>query len=142
MKFVIDTNIIFSALLRNSITRKIILSDVIETYVPEYLYEEIARHDALILEKSKLSTTAYTALLLVFQKHTKIAKHEVYERKMPLAEQTMKEIDVTDSPFLALALALESPIWTNDAHLKHQNLVDVCTTNELLELLQLESLSS
>ena len=138
MKFVIDTNIIFSALLRNSVTRKIILSDVFELYVPEYLYEEIARHDDLILEKSKLSTTDYTALLLLFQKHTKIAKHEVYERKMPLAEQTMKEVDVTDSPFLALALALGSPIWTNDAHLKQQNLVDVYTTEKVLELLQLE----
>ena len=138
MKFVIDTNIIFSALLRNSVTRKIILSDVFELYVPEYLYEEIARHDDLILEKSKLSTTDYTALLLLFQKHTKIAKHEVYERKMPLAEQTTKEIDVTDSPFLALALALGNPIWTNDAHLKQQNLVDVYTTEKVLELLQLE----
>jgi predicted nucleic acid-binding protein len=52
MKFVIDTNILFSALLRNSITRKIILSDVFDLYVPEYLYDEIARHDDLILEKS------------------------------------------------------------------------------------------
>jgi len=93
----------------------------------------------LILEKSKLSITDYTALFLLFQKHTKIVKHELYERKMPLAEQTMKEIDVTDSPFLALALALDSPIWTNDAHLKQQNLVDVYTTKELLEFLQLES---
>jgi len=39
MKLVIDTNIIFSALLRNSLTRKIILSDVFDLYVPEYLYE-------------------------------------------------------------------------------------------------------
>jgi len=59
---------------------------------------------------------------------------------MPLAEQTMKDLDVTDSPFLALALALGSPIWTNDGHFKQQNLVDVYTTNELLELLQLERL--
>jgi predicted nucleic acid-binding protein len=141
MKFVIDTNVLFSALLRDSITRKIILSDVFDLYVPEYLYDEIARHDDLILEKSKLSTTEYMALLLLFQKHTKIVKHEVYQRTMPLAEQTMKEIDVTDSPFLALALAIGSPIWTNDGHFKRQNLVDVYTTNELLELLQLESSS-
>jgi len=139
MKFVIDTNILFSALLRSSVTRKIILSDVFELYVPEFLYDEIVRHADLILERSKLSRTDYTALLLLFQKHTKIVKHEVYQRTMPLAEQTMKEIDVTDSPFVALALALDSPIWTNDAHFKQQNLVDVYTTSELLALLQLES---
>ena len=96
MKFVIDTNIIFSA--------PIIL---------HYLF-------------------------YLLQKHTKIVKQEVYQPKMQLAEQTMKEIDVTDSPFLALALALDIPIWTNDGHFKRQNLIDVYTTNELLELLQLE----
>ena len=41
MKFVIDTNILFSAIIRKSITRKVILSDVFELYVPEYLFEEI-----------------------------------------------------------------------------------------------------
>ncbi len=30
MKFVIDTNILFSAIIRKSITRKVILSDVFE----------------------------------------------------------------------------------------------------------------
>jgi predicted nucleic acid-binding protein len=49
--------------------------------------------------------TAYKALLTLFQNHTKIVKHEDYQREMPLAGQTMKEIDITDSPFLALALA-------------------------------------
>ena len=57
MKFVIDTNILFSALLRSSVTRKIILSDVFELYVPEFLYDEIVRHADLILERSKLSRT-------------------------------------------------------------------------------------
>jgi hypothetical protein len=38
------------------------------------------------------------------------------------AEQTTKEIDVTDLPFLALALALSSPIWTTVVHLKWRRL--------------------
>jgi len=44
MKFVIDTNILFSAMIKKSITRKVILSDVFVLYVPEYLFVEINKH--------------------------------------------------------------------------------------------------
>lgn len=54
MKLVIDTNILFSALVRNSITRKMILSDVFEIYVPEYLFNEIDKHKEEILKKAEM----------------------------------------------------------------------------------------
>ena len=136
MKFVIDTNILFSAMVKKSITRKIILSDVFELYVPEYLFEEINKHKDLILRKAKISDRDFIALLTLFQKHMKIVKKEFYQDKIPIAEEVMKEIDITDSPFLALALALNCLIWSNDGHFKQQNLVKVYTTKEILELLR------
>ena len=136
MKFVIDTNILFSAMVKKSITRKIILSDVFELYVPEYLFEEINKHKDLILRKAKISDRDFIALLTLFQKHMKIVKKEFYQDKIPIAEEVMKEIDITDSPFLALALALNCLIWSNDGHFKKQNLVKVYTTKEILELLR------
>lgn len=137
MKFVIDTNILFSALIKKSITRKVILSDVFVLYVPEYLFAEINKHKDLILDKAKISTNDFSALITLFQKHTKIVTQEVYHDKITVAEAVMKEIDMTDSPFLALALALDCPLWTNDGHFKHkqQTLVEVYTTKEILELL-------
>jgi len=136
MKFVIDTNILFSAMVKKSITRKIILSDTFELYVPEYLFTEINKHKDLILHKAKISGKDFIALLTLFQKHTKIVKREVYQDKTPVAEEVMKGIDITDSPFLALALRLNYPIWSNDEHFKQQNLVKVYTTKEILELLR------
>jgi predicted nucleic acid-binding protein len=136
MKFVIDTNVLFSAMIKKSITRKVILSDVFELYVPEYLFEEINKHKDLILDKAKIREDDFIALLTLFQKHVKIAKKEVYQDKIPLAEETMKEIDITDSPFLALTLALDCPQWSNDRHFKQQNLVKAYTTKEILELLR------
>ena len=135
MKFVIDTNILFFALIKKSITRRIILSDVFELYVPEYLFAEINKHKDLILDKAKISTNDFSALLTLFQKHTTIVTQEGYHDKIPVAEAVMKEIDITDSPFLALALALDCPLWTNDGHFKQQTLVEVYTTKEILELL-------
>jgi predicted nucleic acid-binding protein len=136
MKFVIDTNILFSAIIRKSITRKVILSDVFDLYVPEYLFEEINKHKDLILRKAKISNRDFIALLTLFQKHTKIVKKEVYLDKTPVAEEVMKGIDITDSPFLALALTLNCPIWSNDGHFKQQILVKVYTTKGILELLR------
>ncbi len=48
-----------------------------------------------------------------------------------LAENILREIDITDSPFLALALTLDCSIWSNDGHFKHQDQVGVYTTKEL-----------
>jgi len=137
MRFVIDTNILFSAMIKKSITRNIILSDVFDLYVPEYLFGEINNNKKLILRKAKIKEENFIALLTLFQKHVKIIKKETYRNKFPLAEETMKKIDVTDSPFLALALILNSPMWSDDKHFKQQDLVDVYTTKDVLKLLEL-----
>jgi predicted nucleic acid-binding protein len=54
MKLVLDSNIIFSALIKKSKTRDIILSDLFELYAPEYIFNEIIKHKELLLKKSKL----------------------------------------------------------------------------------------
>lgn len=136
MKLVIDTNILFSALVRNSITRKIILSDVFEIHVPEYLFEEIDKHKEEILKKAGMGDREFNALLTLLQKHVKIVRTDVYQNKISLAEETMKEVDETDSPFLALALELDCHLWSNDKHFEGQNLVRAYTTKDVLELLK------
>lgn len=136
MKFVIDTNVLFSAIIRKSITRKVILSDVFDLYVPEYLFEEIDNHKDSILDKAKISGDDFIALITLFQKHVMIVKKDVYLDKTHMAEEIMKGIDITDSPFLALALTLNCQIWSNDGHFKQQNLVGVYATKGILELLR------
>lgn len=54
MKLVLDSNIIFSALIKKSKTRDIILSDLFELYAPEYIFNEITKHKELLLRKSKM----------------------------------------------------------------------------------------
>lgn len=49
MKLVLDSNIIFSALIKKSITRDIIISDLFELYAPEYIFNEITKHKELLL---------------------------------------------------------------------------------------------
>jgi len=49
----------------------------------------------------------------------------------------MREIDVDDAPFLALAMLLNCPIWSNDVHFKRQQIVKVFNTKEVLSLLRI-----
>jgi len=41
----------------------------------------------------------------------------------------MKDIDEKDTPFLALALKLQCPVWSNDGDFEKQNLVEVYKTS-------------
>lgn len=43
--------------------------------------------------------------------------------------------DEKDIEYLALAMKLKMPLWTNDKLLKNQNLVKAITTADLIELL-------
>ena len=54
MKLVLDSNIIFSALITKSKTRDIILSDLFELYAPEYIFNELTKHKEILVRKSKL----------------------------------------------------------------------------------------
>src|SRR3990172_9856332 len=121
MKLVIDSNIIFSALSKNSTTRNIILSDAFDLNAPEYIFSEITKHKELLLRKSRLDERDFDALLLLLQKHIHLDSYEKYDKKMTVAEDILKDIDITDSPFLALALALNCSIWSNDGHFKQQD---------------------
>ena len=133
MKLVLDSNIIFSALIKKSTTRNIILSDIFDLYAPEYIFSEITKHKELLLRKSKMDEGELDALLLLLQKHIHLISKEKYNEKMALAEDTLKDIDITDSPFLALALALNCSIWSNDGHFKQQDKAGVYTTRELTD---------
>ena len=137
MKLVLDSNIIFSALIKKSITRNIILSDAFDLNAPEYIFSEITKHKELLLRKSKLEKRDFDALLLLLQKHVHLISNEKYDEKTTIAEDILKEIDITDSPFLALALALNCSIWSNDGHFKHQDQVGVYTTKELTNTIDL-----
>lgn len=79
----------------------------------------------------------FKILLTLLEKYLKFIEKEVYAEKLLMAEDEMRNIDISDSPFLALSLTLNYPIWSNDKHFKKQKLVKVYTNREVLDLLGL-----
>jgi predicted nucleic acid-binding protein len=135
MEIVLDTNILISSLLRNGLTRDILSLSPLKMYTVEYAKFEVEKHKDELLFKSKLDEGSFNYLTeFVFSKVCFIPMAELSPFKDEAIE-IMREIDIDDAPFIALAMLLNCPIWSNDAHLKRQNVIKSYTTKEIIDLL-------
>lgn len=138
MEIVLDTNILISSLLKNGLTRDLILLSPFEMYTIELSKIEIEKHKEELILKSKLDETSFDYLRdFIFRKVDFITIEDIIPFK-DKAIEIMREIDIDDSLFLALAMSLNCPIWSNDAHFKRQSSVKAFTTQELISSLKLD----
>tara|TARA_B100000315_G_C14440811_1_gene524593 strand:+ start:313 stop:738 length:426 start_codon:yes stop_codon:yes gene_type:complete len=135
MIFVIDTNILISALIRDSTTRKIIVELDWDFCYPEEAFHEVRKYQNLILEKSGIDEKEYTELLNYLLKHIILIPEEVIQQKHGEAYKLLGKIDPDDVIFLAAALSLEnSKIWSDDGHFEKQDKVRVFKTKHIVGL--------
>ncbi len=134
-RFVIDTNIIFSALVKDSATRKILIDCPFELYAPETLITEIRNYELRILQKSGLPKVEFEVLFsLITEKVTIISKKE-YGQFVTKAKSLIPN-DEKDVPFVALALAISNDgIWSDDRDFQKQKTVKIWTTSDILDFL-------
>jgi predicted nucleic acid-binding protein len=118
---VVDTNIVFSALVHPSGTLGEILLNshgFIQFCAPESLADELHRHRQKLIAVSKLSDEE-----LAFFERLIYANIELISIKtLPLqirqsAYKLVADIDAFDAPFLALSMHLKAPLWTGDKRL-------------------------
>ena len=142
MNIVIDTNILISALIKNSIVRKIIFESGWTFYYPLVSLEEIEKYRFLILEKSGLSTDDYKQLFGILQKYLSFVNVFTYESYLVQAQDCIKHIDEKDVVFVALALSLKNDgIWTEDRDFERQDRVKVWKTVDILKQFNIEQLN-
>jgi len=121
MKLIIDTNVIFSGLIRNSTTRTILLSPFFEFYIPDFYDIEFKKYKSLILEKFGGSEKELQDVIDILHEKIMIVIEEEYLENMARAQEIIGDIDPKDSPFIALALSIENDgIWTRDKHFQKQ----------------------
>src|SRR5574341_567715 len=118
IEFVIDTNIIISALIpKNSKLRDILLSGGFRVYTPEYLLKELDEYWYLILAKAEKKGVIKSNIELVKEELLSKIVFEPVKFYLPRIEEAYaicKEFDEKDTPFIALSLMLEIPILTAD----------------------------
>jgi predicted nucleic acid-binding protein len=135
MILVIDTNILISALIRDSTTRKIIVKSEWEFYYPEKSFHEVRKYKNLVLEKSGMNEEEYTGILNHLLKHVTLVPEELIEKKLSEANEILGKVDPDDVIFLATALSLDnSKIWSDDAHFEEQDKVRVFKTKEIVRI--------
>jgi predicted nucleic acid-binding protein len=122
MKIVVDTNIIFSALLKedNRYARALIKNeDAHDFYAVYFTIVELFKHKERIKQFSKLSEEDILEALYELLKHIHIINDSfISVPSWKEAMQLAHDVDVKDVPNVALTIELNAQLWTNDNALK------------------------
>lgn len=129
-----DANIIISALLKDSTTRKLLLNKKTpKLFAPEFIQEELTKYSPEFAKKLKTEKwkIEQTIKLLFEASQISTLKKSEYAEFLPKAIEISP--DPKDTAYLALALKLDCPLWTQDTALKRQSQVKIFSTKELLK---------
>jgi predicted nucleic acid-binding protein len=136
-KLVIDANIILSALIKDSITRKILIGSAVDFYAPNYLIEEVEKYMSLVSRKNSLSEQENKKILDILCNYITIVGIEFYEENINEALKIMADIDIKDTPYVALALSFDNDgIWSEDKGFFKQDKIKVWNTQEIIKSLR------
>lgn len=121
MKVVVDTNIVFSAILNsNSWIGNIILNSgkSLKFYSPKYLQKEIQNHIAKIQKITNLNDDEVQDVIeILFTKIHFIADELIPKETLAQADLLTRNVDFDDVMFIALSLHLNCKLWTGDKEL-------------------------
>jgi putative PIN family toxin of toxin-antitoxin system len=118
MRVVIDTNIIFSALISsNSIIPEIIVAPYrnFRFFTSDYLFEELDKHKSKLQKASKLTEKEIEkSKTKLFKYINTISLNIIPQEIWQEAEKLTFDIDPDDIPFVALSIFLNAYLWTGD----------------------------
>lgn len=138
MLLVTDANVVFAALVAGGGTLRVFVTNRLlrkfRFTAPEYLFIEIREHLNEIIGKTKLSQDELEAVLNFLEEQIEVIPFEEFADKHDEAKNISPDPD--NVPYLALALKLNCPIWSNDKELKKQNAIRVHTTQEIIQTLE------
>lgn len=136
MRLVVDANVLLAAFVRKSTTRRLLFSTGLELLAPEHLVGEASKHaleDPLIASKTGLDKSELEDLLALLVSRIKTFSEREYAAFLPRAIRLA--VHEEDAPYLALALSLNCPVWSNDPDFLQQQEVKIVSTKELAETL-------
>ena len=117
---VVDTNLIFSALIpKASKIRELLFENNMTFYAPNFLITEIYKHKDKLIKNSKLDESEfYLYLNGIIERIVFVPIDFIGFNSRKQAYELCKDVDIKDTPFIALALDLNISIWTGDKKLK------------------------
>ncbi len=136
MIIILDTNVMVSALIKDSFTRRIIIYSGLKFCYPEISLHELRKHKNLILKKSGLSESEYEKIMSKLMEYIVLIPTEKIMGHIDEAKQIMQHIDPDDVVFIASTFSCQdSVIWSDDKHFEKQNKIKVLKTRDFVNLL-------
>lgn len=110
-----DANILIRGILGERVPQLLEqYNDQVRFFTAAVCYEEVRRHLPAILEKRGLESAPFLEAVNLLETVVVPLNEEVYGAFEAQAKQRIAARDEQDWPLLALALALECPVWTED----------------------------
>ena len=144
MRIVVDTNIVFSALMNaNNTMGEVLLNlqDELDFFAPELLKTELQRYTDKLRKASKLSEDQLAeSATRILERITLVSEELINHSTWTTAYNLTKEVDEDDTPFVALTLELGAKLWTGDKKLttglQNKGSMIFVTTHELISYLK------
>lgn len=133
MELVVDANVLLAALLKEAVSRELLLDTRLRLFAPEHLIHETQRllkAGSGLRKRIQLTAEELGSLFLTLTEPIETVSKNVFISQVPEALTIAPHKE--DAPYLALALHFRIPIWSNDQGMLSQNKVKVYTTKELL----------
>ncbi|ASJ03321.1 hypothetical protein A3L09_08655 [Thermococcus profundus] len=129
----VNTNVLFSFFGKSTTTRELVFLLSGRLISPEFALEELREHRDEIMKKAKIGEKEFEEILSVLREHIIFVNEGFYAEFIPLALKITPDKD--DADFVALALKVKAPLWSNDKRLNEIEEIEVLNTKEVLGLL-------
>lgn len=142
MRVVVDTNIVFSAILNsNGLIGELLFNseDQFEFFSSEFIIDELTKYKTKLQALTKMSEVKLDVSIdQVMKKIDLISSEALSEIHWHRAYELVADVDENDTPFLATAISIEATIWTGDKKLinglRTKGFQDIYSTAELFEI--------
>jgi predicted nucleic acid-binding protein len=112
---VLDANILMRAVLGTRVRELVArYGKRIDLVAPDFAFDEARKHLPRIIQQRNLAAEPFMAYFVTLYNVIQTVEPEVYCVFEAIARQRLARRDRSDWPILAAALALGSPIWTED----------------------------
>jgi predicted nucleic acid-binding protein len=135
VELIIDANILFSALLKDSVTSDLLFKH--KLYAPEFIIDEFKKYKKELMKKTKRSDKEFTIFFEIIERNITLIPKEALQLYIKKAEKISP--DPKDVLYFALALKLKCALWSQDKALKNQKEIIVYNTEELITCLNLKN---
>ena len=132
MDIIVDANILFAALIKNSVTANLMFVERLHLYAPEFLLDEFDKYRKEILKKTHRTSEDFNQVLDEISSRIHFFPINEFDNLIDDADKISP--DPNDSIYFALALKLVMPIWSNDKRLREQNVIKIFKTSDLLNI--------